>query len=132
VWTALPERRGARERRRAARMATPWLIFTSTAGVAVLTAKALAESPALAGALFALGAAVCFLAIGAWLTGGRHDDADGLPSADSLDDADSVAEADPLADADRFTEADILDYPGNVAGPDILGNPGARGSGSPE
>jgi hypothetical protein len=70
-------------------MATPWLILTSTAGVAVLTLKLLTAYPALYGAIFAVGAAICCLAIGVCVTGafapgGRRDGTARPDSADSL------------------------------------------------
>lgn len=72
VWTALAARRPADGRRPPVPMATPWLILTATAGVALLTLKLLTVYPALGGALFAVGAAVCCLAGGAYATGGRR------------------------------------------------------------
>jgi hypothetical protein len=92
AWTALPAlrsrwsrlARATAGRRAAVPMATPWLILTSTAGVAVLTLKLLTADPALYAAVFAVGAAICCLAIGVCVTGGRRggtarpDDADSL------------------------------------------------------
>jgi hypothetical protein len=72
AWTAFPARRPADARRPAARVATPWLILTSAAGIASLTVRLATSDPALDGALLAAGAAACCLGLGAWVTcGGR-------------------------------------------------------------
>jgi hypothetical protein len=54
-------------------MATPWLILTGTVGVAALTIKGLTAQPELAGAMLAVGAAVCCLSIGACVLRERGD-----------------------------------------------------------
>lgn len=82
AWTAFPARRPAGGRRPAVSMATPWLILTSMAGVASLTVKVLTTDPALDGALFAAGAAVCCLGIGACVPGGQRDRTGRPDSAD--------------------------------------------------
>jgi hypothetical protein len=92
AWTALPAlrsrwsrlARATAGRRAAVPMATPWLILTSTAGVAVLTLKLLTADPALYAAVFAVGAAICCLAIGACVTGGRRGGTARPGDADSL------------------------------------------------
>lgn len=83
VWAAYPARRPA-SARPAVPMVTPWLVLTSTAGVALLTLKVLIADPALDDAIFAVGAAVSLLAIGVCVTGRRRDDAARPDSADSL------------------------------------------------
>ena len=83
VWAAYPAQRPA-SARPAVPMVTPWLVLTSTAGVALLTLKMLIADPALEDAIFAVGAAVSLLAIGVCLTGRRRDDAARPDSADSL------------------------------------------------
>jgi hypothetical protein len=73
LWTAATRRRTAGGGKRAAvPMATPWLLFTSTVGIGLLTARLLAGDPALSGALLAIGAAASCLALGACLAGGRR------------------------------------------------------------
>jgi hypothetical protein len=48
-------------------IATPWVVVTSTLGVAMLTVKVLTEHPELAGGLLAGGAAIVLATLGAWL-----------------------------------------------------------------
>jgi hypothetical protein len=73
LWTAAAWRRTAGAKRAAIPVATPWLLLTSTVGIGLLTARLLADDPAMSGALLAFGAALCCLALGVCLTGGRHD-----------------------------------------------------------
>lgn len=72
VWNAARWRqRPARPARWPVPMATPWLIMTATAGVAAVTAKVVTADPALVGALLAVGAAACCLAVGLCVMAGR-------------------------------------------------------------
>jgi hypothetical protein len=56
-------------------MATPGLVLTSTVGVTALTVKGLTVQPELAGAVLAVGAAVCCLTLGACVLRERGDKA---------------------------------------------------------
>jgi hypothetical protein len=70
--------------RRSVPVATPWLILTSTAGVAALTIKWLTARPELAGAVLAVGMGVCCLSLGACVLRERGDVRSAVVAEDGL------------------------------------------------
>lgn len=80
----IPLSGGSGPARRPVPMATPWLILTGTAGVAALTIKGLTAQPELAGAVLAVGSAVCCLSLGVCLLRERGDVRSAVVAEDGL------------------------------------------------
>lgn len=72
VWTQAGWRGDVTRSRKPVPMATPWMLLTSTAGIAAVTVKLVSVSPATACALLSVASAACCLVVGLLMTDGRR------------------------------------------------------------